>query len=79
MSLQKPKETQEILLENALISIWVSYVESVINKMSHLDSGGQLHTTRSCPHRLYAKARVFRCPREPNTAVVCSFEGEYKL
>lgn len=35
--------------------------------------------TRSCPHRLYAKASLFRCPGEPNTAVVCSFEGKYKL
>lgn len=74
MSLQKPKEDQEILLENALASIWMSNVESVINEMSHLDSRGQWHAT----DRSHAKAGLFRGPGEPSTGVLCLFEDEYE-
>lgn len=74
VSLQKPKEAQEILLENALASIWMSNVESVINEMSHLDSRGQWHTTG----RLYAKAGLFGGPGEPSTGVLCLSEDEHE-
>lgn len=74
MSLQKPEEAQEILVENALASIWMSNVESAISEMSHLGSRGQWHTT----DRLHTKAGLLRGPGEPSTGVLCLFEDEYE-